>query len=166
MTNKQQTQKGFTIIEVVLVLAIAALIFLIVFLAVPALQRSQRDTQRRSDVGRLQAAASNYAGNHQGTVPTTASVTTTGPSGFVSKYITSIGDKFEDPLKGPYTMTAGVATTAPASSTTYSSDGQKIWYLAGGRCAADGTLTSGASTTRAFAIVTVLENNDLYCTQN
>jgi prepilin-type N-terminal cleavage/methylation domain-containing protein len=35
---------GFTIIEVVLVLAIAGLIFLIVFLALPALQRSQRDT--------------------------------------------------------------------------------------------------------------------------
>ncbi|PLS80866.1 hypothetical protein CYG49_03830, partial [Candidatus Saccharibacteria bacterium] len=50
-TKKTSKQSGFTIIEVVLVLAIAALIFLIVFLAVPALQRGQRDTQRRSDVG-------------------------------------------------------------------------------------------------------------------
>ena len=32
--------KGFTIIEVALVLAIAGLIFLVVFLALPALQRS------------------------------------------------------------------------------------------------------------------------------
>lgn len=39
--------KGFTIIEVVLVLAIAGLIFLMVFIALPALQRGQRDTQRR-----------------------------------------------------------------------------------------------------------------------
>ena len=38
---------GFTIIEVVLVLAIAGLIFLMVFIALPTLQRSQRDTQRR-----------------------------------------------------------------------------------------------------------------------
>ena len=32
-----QTKKGFTIIEVVLVLAIAGLIFLMVFIALPAL---------------------------------------------------------------------------------------------------------------------------------
>ena len=48
--NQNLTKKGFTIIEVVLVLAIAGLIFLMVFLALPALQRSQRDTQRKQDV--------------------------------------------------------------------------------------------------------------------
>jgi prepilin-type N-terminal cleavage/methylation domain-containing protein len=37
---KQKRQQGFTIIEVLIVLAIAALILLIVFLAVPALQRN------------------------------------------------------------------------------------------------------------------------------
>jgi len=50
LTNKES---GFTIIEVVLVLAIAGLIFLVVFLALPALQRSQRDSQRRTDLGRF-----------------------------------------------------------------------------------------------------------------
>lgn len=45
--NKHKLNKGFTIIEVVLVLAIAGLIFLAVFLALPALQRNQRDTQRK-----------------------------------------------------------------------------------------------------------------------
>ena len=39
-----KNKKGFTIIEVVLVLAVAGLIFLMVFLALPALQRAQRDT--------------------------------------------------------------------------------------------------------------------------
>lgn len=52
MTKPNKTQ-GFTIIEVVLVLAIAGLIFLMVFIALPALQRSQRDTQRRDDVARF-----------------------------------------------------------------------------------------------------------------
>ena len=37
---------GFTIIEVVLVLAVAALIFLMVFIAIPSLQVMQRDTAR------------------------------------------------------------------------------------------------------------------------
>ena len=51
--NKHKLNKGFTIIEVVLVLAIAGLIFLAVFLALPALQRNQRDTQRKNDMSRL-----------------------------------------------------------------------------------------------------------------
>ena len=50
MTKQQIKDRGFTIIEVVLVLAIAALIFLMVFIALPALQASQRDTARKNDV--------------------------------------------------------------------------------------------------------------------
>ena len=42
LDDKSNT-KGLTIIEVVLVLAIAGLIFLMVFIALPALQRNQRD---------------------------------------------------------------------------------------------------------------------------
>ena len=58
--NLTKSKKGFTIIEVVLVLAIAGLIFLMVFLALPALQRSQRDTQRRDDLARFQTSIANY----------------------------------------------------------------------------------------------------------
>ena len=62
-------KKGFTIIEVVLVLAIAGLIFLMVFVALPALQRSQRDTQRRDDMGRFASQLSQYQANNGGKVP-------------------------------------------------------------------------------------------------
>ncbi|MEI7632454.1 MAG: prepilin-type N-terminal cleavage/methylation domain-containing protein, partial [bacterium] len=44
---------GFTIIEVMIVLAIAGIIMAIVFLAIPAIQRSNRNTQRKSDASRL-----------------------------------------------------------------------------------------------------------------
>jgi len=54
--KKHKLNKGFTIIEVVLVLAVAGLIFLMVFLAVPALGRSQRDTARKNDARNLLAA--------------------------------------------------------------------------------------------------------------
>ena len=47
MSKQQLKERGFTIIEVVLVLAIAALIFLMVFVALPALQASQRDSARK-----------------------------------------------------------------------------------------------------------------------
>ena len=61
-----KTKKGFTIIEVVLVLAIAGLIFLMVFIALPALQRSQRDTQRRNDMARVATAITQYQANNNG----------------------------------------------------------------------------------------------------
>ena len=54
--NTFKQTKGFTIIEVALVLAIAGLIFLIVFIALPALQRSQRDNARRQFLARATAA--------------------------------------------------------------------------------------------------------------
>ena len=50
MIKNQNSKSGFTIIEVVLVLAIAGLIFLMVFVALPALQRNQRDAQRKRQI--------------------------------------------------------------------------------------------------------------------
>jgi prepilin-type N-terminal cleavage/methylation domain-containing protein len=58
------SKEGFTIIEVVLVLAIAGLIFLMVFVALPALQRSQRDTQRRNDMSRVDTSLVQWQTNH------------------------------------------------------------------------------------------------------
>ena len=58
------SKEGFTIIEVVLVLAIAGLIFLMVFVALPALQRSQRDTARRNDMSRVDTSLVQYQTNH------------------------------------------------------------------------------------------------------
>ncbi len=55
--------KGFTIIEVLIVLAIAGLIMLIVFLAVPALQRNQRNNARNNDASRIAAAITECLAN-------------------------------------------------------------------------------------------------------
>ena len=62
--------EGFTIIEVLIVLAIAGLILLIIFLAVPALQRSSRNTQRKNDASAIAGAIANYISNNGGVVPT------------------------------------------------------------------------------------------------
>jgi prepilin-type N-terminal cleavage/methylation domain-containing protein len=56
-------QKGFTIIEVLIVLAIAGLIMVIVFLAVPALQRNARNTQRTNDGANIASSISECLGN-------------------------------------------------------------------------------------------------------
>lgn len=62
--SNQHKKQGFTIIEVVLVLAIAGLIFLMVFIALPALQRNQRDTQRKNDMVKLSDAIDRWTANN------------------------------------------------------------------------------------------------------
>jgi len=76
---KQQLKRrteGFTIIEVLIVLAIAGLILLIVFLAVPALQRNSRNTRRRNDVAKSMALFQEHINNSNGTPATGTTVPT------------------------------------------------------------------------------------------
>ena len=64
-----KAKKGFTIIEVILVLAIGSLIILMALVALPSLQASQRDTQRKNDYAMLETAITNYASNNRGKLP-------------------------------------------------------------------------------------------------
>lgn len=101
MNAQKNKEQGFTIIEVVLVLAIAALIFLMVFIALPALQRSQRDTQRKNDLSRAMTALSNFQANNRNTLPgTTSGAWNT----FATNYLRTGGDTFADPSQGNYTF--------------------------------------------------------------
>jgi prepilin-type N-terminal cleavage/methylation domain-containing protein len=72
MLKKLQTKReeGFTIIEVLIVLAIAGLILLIVFLAVPALQRNSRNTAIKNDAANVVGAMSDSVSNSNGAMPT------------------------------------------------------------------------------------------------
>jgi prepilin-type N-terminal cleavage/methylation domain-containing protein len=65
----KKNNKGFTIIEVLIVLAIAGLIMLIVFLAVPALQRNSRNTQRKNEVAGILGAVNEWTNNNNGKLP-------------------------------------------------------------------------------------------------
>ena len=79
LKNDRNTNKGFTIIEVLIVLAIAGLILLVVFLAVPALQRNQRNSGYKSEANRILAAAQEVSANNGGAVLTTSSCSTVAP---------------------------------------------------------------------------------------
>ncbi len=68
--QKAKNQKGFTIIEVLIVLAIAGLILLVVFLAVPALQRNGRNTTIKNDAQAVAGGISEFSSNNSGSVPT------------------------------------------------------------------------------------------------
>lgn len=157
--NRTQNIKGFTIIEVVLVLAIAGLIFLMVFIALPALQAGQRDTARKSDVSNVAAAVNSYSSANRGGFPTSAQlatqleVTTTAPIsyGSLSNNITSVT----------------VNTTATAGAQPAATDGVIIVYkgLKCGTNGANGAFTLVAGTARGYATTTMLEggNKTGYC---
>jgi len=100
---------GFTIIEVMIVLAIAALILLVVFLAVPALQRSQRNSARKTDASRVAAAVVDFTSNNTGGLPSTTT--------HCSSIVTSVGTLSQYTLANPCTI-APTSTTWPASLTS------------------------------------------------
>ena len=66
---RSRAQRGFTIIEVMIVLAIAGLILLIVFLAVPALQRNAHNTSIKNDIAGLLGGMNEAVNNNNGTLP-------------------------------------------------------------------------------------------------
>ena len=95
MSNLLKKEKGFTLIEIVLVLAIAGLLLVIVFLAVSGAQKSRRDSQRKNDLGRLEAALENYASNSNGVYPVAAGGAPS--AAFTGAYTPS---NFNDPSTG------------------------------------------------------------------
>ena len=141
--NKSKNE-GFTIIEVMIVLAIAGLILLIVFLAVPSLQRNSRNTQRKSDVGRLGSAATTVVSNLNGQTVTTTGASanfTGGASGTVTTEAGSLG--YYDPAN------VSVATGAQ----TNGSDAEHVTVVYGAKCSGSNTVAA----TRQIALIYATE---------
>ncbi len=90
----KKNKQGFTIIEVVLVLAIAGLIFAMVFIALPALQRMQRNTERRRNVALIKSAFEQWK-VHNSVAVTDAYGSKYAANGFCTfynKYLTDLKD--------------------------------------------------------------------------
>jgi len=151
--KRTENNKGFTIIEVVLVLAIAGLIFLMVFIALPALQAGQRDTARKSDVSNAAAAVSSYSANNRGAPVTTATIATqigTNISSNTAKILVN-------GTNGAQTLTAQTGSATASTNTVGVQDGL-IVITYGSKCSTSGTtqvLTAGSS--RQYTAVTKLE---------
>jgi prepilin-type N-terminal cleavage/methylation domain-containing protein len=124
--------KGFTIIEVMIVLAIAGLILLIVFLAVPALQRNARNTQRKTDASAIASAVNEYIDNNNGSLPSAVS------NGTNKVTLCSSSD------------TACSGSDAPATA--------KLGYYNSGsntQVAINGTIPTGATETSSAAVYVI-----------
>jgi prepilin-type N-terminal cleavage/methylation domain-containing protein len=136
--NNKSKESGFTIIEVMIVLAIAGLIMLIVFMAVPALQRNSRNTQRKNDVQAVLGGVSTYTSNNNGALPANfAAVETEVKTSF---YVTA-------------DVTWGTGNTAIATPDT-----SFMYVNTGAKCNATGDNFGGSGATRrSVAILYALE---------
>lgn len=164
--NIRKKEKGFTIIEVVLVLAIAGLIFMMVFLALPALQRSQRDTQRKTDLSRIQSAITSYTSSNRGVLPAAGKW-----AAFETSYLLTNGDTFVDPLGSTNAQGASVKSyvlTDESDDITdvKFADGQNIiYYSPGFVCGASNDVVI-AKGSRSVAFRIVLESGGFDCRSN
>lgn len=148
--QQQKQEKGFTIIEVILVLAIAGLIFLMVFLALPALQRGQRDTDRKNDASALASAYTNWVSNNRNT--------TTTPSGStIADYAQNLSGNTD---KTKVRVRSGAGTITVADGAAVISTGTKC-----GTSSANGSQQLSAGSRRQITVTVRLEasNNTAYC---
>ena len=140
----KKRESGFTIIEVLIVLAIAGLIMLIVFLAVPALQRNSRNRGRENDASLLATAVNDCITNKNGATTNCVTLGTDNVS---------------------YNATrANQLTTAPAASALAGATVSQARWLFSNTCV-DGAPQSSTNT-RDFAVtfrVETAQGNTLRC---
>lgn len=140
--NLKKKEQGFTIIEVLIVLAIAGLIMVIVFLAVPALQRNSRNTQRTADASKVAGAIAQCMSNRNGVVGSCDSLAE----------IQSAGGLDTGKLSQITTIAIGAAAPADPANVNNANGG----FVA--RCSNDGA-TVQAGSARQAAVIYDIEDN-------
>ncbi len=153
LKNNSKTQKGFTIIEVLIVLAIAGLILLIVFLAVPALQRNSRNTAIKNDVQNVLGGVGEYAGANSGSLPT--AISGTGTINYTGAASTPTSIKVQG---------STIVTTVGAAPTAVPAGEVRIVLKA--KCNGVGITTSARSVAAFYSIETSSATPVLQCTES
>ena len=181
--RKRDYKEGFTIVEVALVLAIAGLIFLMIFVALPAVQKTQRDAERRNDLGTLLTAIQKYQDNHRGALPnltlspsgplevTIANASSMGERTWGDFYLSYLGDSFTDPIAGNYELAVELCTATNSTACSGGVSGienrqfdisePKIYVEIGATC--DGAVAIGSNNNRKVAVVYKMEGAGAYC---
>lgn len=157
----KKTEKGFTIIEVALVLAIGALIFLVVFLAVPALQRNQRNDARKRDISNVVEAVTDYNSNNptQGLQETWTPYEETSSGIKKGDYLGKYLDTLSSNIKKVDILAQGSLPGTPDANTA-----EQIFVVKSSQC--DGLHGVKNAPGRKSAVVGTVENNkgyEFYC---
>ena len=165
--GEMKTQKGFTIVETSLVIAIAGLIFLMVFVALPGLRAQQRDTDRREDVTKVVRDIKDFQSNNRGALPNGETGT------FLDFYYNYLGgEDFMDPSGESYKvlLTQGTATNLDSECTNHNlqslSDASfpndySMFIVTEASCKGEKAIKS--SNPRSYAVLYRLERSGVYC---
>lgn len=143
---KNKIQKGFTIIEVMIVLAIAGVIIMMVFLAIPALQRNNRNTQIRNDAASVLGYVNEYSTNKNGALPLYINADVT--NGKVSMGANADSASVVGVIRSGVKVTNG--TTMPA-------DTGEIAIALNSKCNSDGSGLETGNVNRAYAAMFQVE---------
>ena len=112
---KKLNNKGFTIVEVLIVLAIAGAILAAILLAVPALQNNARNSQLKTAANDVAAAISNSTANNNGKAPATTQVSYSSPTLTVNGSTTNLPAQITTVTE----QTTGTNLSAASSNTIY-----------------------------------------------
>lgn len=176
---------GFTIVETALVLAIAGLIFAMVFLVLPGVFANARDGQRRDDLLLTANKLKNFqANNNRGALPTDriganglyidGSSISFGPttgvtwadfykSFFDNGYADPSGDRYNWKIINCGTSSAGSTCPGAASfmDATFEDNNFTIYFVIGATC--DGNKAVATPNNRMVSVLYKLERADAYC---
>ena len=130
MKSLRNNEKGFTLIEIVIVLAIAAGIILVVLLAVGNAQRGNRDTKRVAAVAASASFIEQCAANNNGKVATCQPTLALVPAG-------------AEPSTGAVPVTGAAGALAALSAAG-------IQITMGEKCGAAGAAVAGGNTQYAI----------------
>lgn len=146
---KNKREQGFTIIEVLIVLAIAGVILLALFQAVPALQRSSRNTTIKQDASSLASGISEYMSNNNGALPSTLTAGSTAGTYVIGGVGTT--NTVTVQLNGGTNVNLGELTTQYPSARTYNN----LWWKSKVTCT-NPTVTTGS---RSFVVYYYVESS-------
>jgi type II secretory pathway pseudopilin PulG len=135
---------GFTIIETLIVFAVAGLLILLIFQAVPALQRGSRNDQRKQDVSLILDTISRFQLNNTGSFPVATDTLANAKLAYYvgNPALVATHPAVEQPTTGvAFNFSANAHTAAPESNTNTNS----VWIYNHRKCNSD---DSGNSTTQ------------------
>ena len=185
MEKGDLNSRGFTIIEVALVLAIAGLIFLMVFIALPGLRASQRDTDRRTHMISFLDSVKKYQTATRGALPggsdgaDVVDVVWDGTGGIATSwkgfYKDYLGGNFMDPSGENYKLKilkCGAQTEQSCETNSSNSALSQIYdssfpnnymIIVVKQATCNGNHAVGSSNPRKLAVLYRLERADVYC---
>lgn len=188
----ESNRRGFTIIEVALVIAIAGLIFLMVFVALPGLRASQKDAERREDMTTMLESLKKYQTNNRGALPMARNADGTDEANHMTEterndykdfntwqgfYNDYLGDSFYDPSGEHYTLVirkCGTTKTVQAGElceslsdtispyTNAYPNGYRMVIVTQATCRDQNVV--GTNNPRKVAVIYRLEGSGIYCT--